>query len=1013
MKGFSLSLSLLFLIASSSIAQIRFEQQLPYSTDPQLRADFDALQDANSAIADVDNDGDMDVLLMGRVYSASFRITKLYLNDGKGNYLEVQNTPFTGIDQGACEFADIDGDGDQDLLIMGNTGSNPFRITRLYRNNGSGIFTLVNNTPFVGLIEGDISFGDIDGDNDLDLFITGGTFFGGGATSALYTNDGNGNFSTVSNTGIEDFFAAAHTFADIDGDNDLDLIIGGATQSAYRTRVYKNDGNGIFSIFNAGFLVGIHYGDVDVADLDGDGDLDLMTIGSTNNSPVCISYLNNGNGVFTQKSNPFQGMVYSNLSFLDFDSDGDLDVLVIGNYISNTTKLYRNNGSANFTLVNNTPFHNASAGGIEIFDADGDSDDDVVITGEIGSRLYLNQNGVFYEVTGSPFTALSHGTVILADVDNDQNIDLICNGDTHQKGYKKFYYKNNGSGVLTSQSPFNVSAVGSGDTEMADIDGDGDLDILISGRDNTGSYVCKMYKNNGSGGFNRVNSVPFPNFSEGKVRFGDIDGDSDQDLLIIGEDNNGNYLIQFYKNNGSGVFTQMSNAPNDVVRYGDADFADIDGDSDLDLLLIGQDQNFGLVSKLYKNNGLGVFTSTSTSISGARLSAIEFGDVDGDNDLDVMVTGTTPNTNTSSKLYLNNGTGVFTFSNQPFQAVYAGDIEMFDMDNDGDLDVFISGNSGSTNYGEVYENNGSGTFSPKPNAFIGGYIVGEASFGDTDNDGDLDLVTTGISNQGQFSTNLYLNECNTTAIHKVKACSSYTWINGVTYTSNVDTVQFTVAKSSFCDSIVTLDLEIYFPTVDTAHVQACNSFTWPFNNILYRNSGIYVDSVLSSVGCDSTIYLDLQIDTINASVGNKDDSLFALQTGISYQWLDCNNGYSLISGANQIGYAPTVSGSYAVQVNNNGCLDTSICQPVIITNLIDRSENSGISLFPNPVQENLFLELPKGKKSIWIYNSNGALIDQFETNDLRANYSMKNYINGIYLIKIKHAKGVFSQKLLR
>jgi predicted nucleotidyltransferase len=88
-----------------------------------------------------------------------------------GSFSEVTGTPFEGVAISSIAFADVDGDNDQDVLITGL--NNSFRISKLYTNDGMGNFSEMTGTPFEGVADGSIAFADVDGDNDQDVLITG------------------------------------------------------------------------------------------------------------------------------------------------------------------------------------------------------------------------------------------------------------------------------------------------------------------------------------------------------------------------------------------------------------------------------------------------------------------------------------------------------------------------------------------------------------------------------------------------------------------------------------------------------------------------------------------------------------------------------------------------------------------------------------------------------------------------------------------------------------------------
>ena len=155
---------------------------------------------------------------------------------------------FQKADVGAIDFADVDNDGDIDFMATGKgTPMQDPVLSTLYKNDGSGNFTEVLNTPFVDVFGGAIGFADIDNDNDLDLFITGNTH-GGWRSAELYTNDGTGDYSIVTGTPFEPNWGGDFAFADMDGDGDQDLIMTGINQDDDAlTKLYSNNGTGVFS----------------------------------------------------------------------------------------------------------------------------------------------------------------------------------------------------------------------------------------------------------------------------------------------------------------------------------------------------------------------------------------------------------------------------------------------------------------------------------------------------------------------------------------------------------------------------------------------------------------------------------------------------------------------------------------------------------------------------------------------------------------------------------------------
>ena len=348
---------------------------------------------ANSvAFADVDGDNDQDVIISG--WKNSARITNLFTNDGGGSFTEINSNQFEDIAAFSIAFADIDGDNDLDVLITGLNSSND-HLTKLYTNDGSGSFTEVFDTPFEGVIVSSIAFADVDGDNDIDVLITGLTdsFF---SIAKLYANDGTGSFTEITDTPFEGISFSSIAFADVDGDNDQDVLITGLANSfSHITKLYTNNGSGSYIEIIGTPFEGVRSGSIAFADIDGDNDQDVLITGQDSlETPISKLYTNDGGGSFTEiTDNPFEGVKFSSIAFADVDMDSDQDVLITGQNGSNApiSKLYTNDGSGSFTEIIGNSFEGALAGSIAFADVDGDNDQDVLITGQDSSETHISK----------------------------------------------------------------------------------------------------------------------------------------------------------------------------------------------------------------------------------------------------------------------------------------------------------------------------------------------------------------------------------------------------------------------------------------------------------------------------------------------------------------------------------------------------------------------------------------------------------------------------------------------
>ncbi len=193
------------------------------------------------------------------------------------------------------------------------------------------------------------------------------------------------------------------------------------------------------------------------------------------------------------------------------------------------------------------------------------------------------------------------------------------------------------------------------------------------------------------------------------------------------------------------------------------------------------------------------------------------------------------------------------------------------------------------------------------------------------------------------------------------------------------------------------------PILNGIDVQtACDSLLWIDGNTYYANNNTATFTVKNATNCDSTITLNLTINTVDNSITQVNDSLTANQTGASYQWLDCNNGYSEIIGEiNQL-YIATINGDYAVVVTFNGCTDTSICANILITS-INKINSSTINIFPNPANNVINISLGEVNVAFnfTLTSIDGKVVYQ-EKNviDKTTAIDISNYSKGVYFLKV-------------
>lgn len=291
----------------------------------------------SSASGDIDGDGDNDLLMVGLDPG---RQTALYLNDGFGDFTEV-TTPFLEASSSVTRFVDLDGDGDLDLFFSG-MGFNVQEFAHIYLNDGQGTFTLLPNPALPQFQGTGVAIGDVDGDDDPDLLLAvkdeNNTFL-----ADIFLNDGSGVFTAAGSNVFAPVEFAAIAFIDAEGDGDLDAIIAGTQQNGDpSTMLYLNDGTGNFSVDVTNAFIPLNASDVDVADTDGDGDMDILMSGTTAAFEArTILYLNDGTGLLTQlDATGLQNTFAGTNVIADLDNDGDQDLVILGSQMGGLPNIY-------------------------------------------------------------------------------------------------------------------------------------------------------------------------------------------------------------------------------------------------------------------------------------------------------------------------------------------------------------------------------------------------------------------------------------------------------------------------------------------------------------------------------------------------------------------------------------------------------------------------------------------------------------------------------------------------
>lgn len=364
-----------------------------------------------------------------------------------------------------------------------------------------------------------------------------------------------------------------------------------------------------------------------------------------------------GNGVFVDSGQRLLAVPTSSnsvdVALGDMDRDGDLDAFVAQTVIGlgvfpNNTELpgskadmvWRNNGTAVFSDTLQRLGTNRGTS-IALGDIDGDSQLDAISANIGGSELWRNASGVFTPAAQSPAIPElpDSQTIRLGDLDGDGDLDLFM---LHVLNISVWW--NQGATQFTDSGQRMATVSPYVWVELGDLDNDGDLDaFLVPGF----SDRKRVLFNNGSGVFSDSGAFGGESTSASRLALGDLDGDGDLDAYIarIGPD-------EIWLNDGRGFFTFSQALDNYATR--DVNLADVDADGDLDAAIV--QLQFGVQppinrSKIWFNNGNGIFTDRGVSLGDALFNgfAIAVDDLDADGDLDVFLAGSSQ----ASQVWLN------------------------------------------------------------------------------------------------------------------------------------------------------------------------------------------------------------------------------------------------------------------------------------------------------------------------------------------------------------------------
>jgi hypothetical protein len=519
---------------------------------------------------DIDGDGDPDVLSA----STDDKIDWYENTDGKGTY-GAPHVITTAIYGARSVYAcDIDGDGDTDVLSASGDDS---KVAWYENMDGNGTFGAQQIISTAFYLTDSVYACDLDGDGDHDVLSAAYD----GIIAWFENADGNGSFSapqviTTSANGARSVYAC-----DLDGDGDTDVL--SASYADDKIAWYENmDGNGSFGVPQV-LTPSVHGArSVYACDIDGDGDADVLSASYTD---AIIAWYKNtdGNGTFdAQQVITSEATRAESVYACDIDGDGDMDVLSALYRSKDDLAWYENTeGNGTFGAPQVIPSTDYGSS-VYACDIDGDGDLDVLSAFILDDIIawYENTDGNGSFSAEQVITTAADGakSVYACDIDGDGDMDVLSASYIDDK---IAWYKNiDGHGTFGGQQVITNSVNVAESVYASDIDGDGDMDVLsASGYDDKIAW----YENiNGQGAFSAEQIITTVADGAQSVYACDIDGDGDTDVLSA---SSMDAKIAWYENiDGNGTFGTQQVITTSADGAQSVYACDMDGDGDIDVL---------------------------------------------------------------------------------------------------------------------------------------------------------------------------------------------------------------------------------------------------------------------------------------------------------------------------------------------------------------------------------------------------------------------------------------------
>ena len=806
-------------------------------------------------IIDFDNDGDQDILFTESSNSGNDLV--LLRNANMTFSEEELITSSIGLPEW-FEPIDMENDGDYDFLIFPRDADAVLAI-----NNGDETFTINDFSDLVpsGQSGTNLNAADFNKDGFIDFVSLRSD------EAQVHVNDQDNTFTTFtlqnySNSGFSYGRKprGIYTF-DYDSDGDEDILVGESDNwSDANGVVFENDGSGAFTklnsvtIDNAYMTNLVHTADDDFipevfsSDFDMDEDMDLVTLTRGDND--LIVHYQNVDGTFNSDNNLnlHFGNYLQRLQVIDYDMDGDLDLLStqsdndsFDNGEKSKVTISVNNGTGSFAtrvILDNIPYvHKAAI----LTDWESDNKQDLIysngheifiqfdiITKET-SNLYSMYQAPGYDLS-APDLKLTENTLRLVDIDGDGDEDLAFHEEASSTDRIKWIENENLNSFATAE--FVVSGLPRINNGFAfgDLDGDGDLDFAWASDTETFTYLNDA--NTFTLDQTKTNSDGDPNGDEENIFVLDYDNDGDNDIIYYADDNRS---VFWYENtDGSGKLANEVSILNEI-GFSKIGIQDITNDGYVDFILSDPESPaFGEPDSLlfYINNQLGDFTIQKIELDARGNGDVVFGDMDANGTIDIILPTD------------------YSFDSKPdIEPVWVSTC----LNTASQIDRVVCG-SFTAPSGSVFSESG--------------------------------IYEDVIPNQYQCDSTITIN-LTVNPIYdeeqSVSICSGDSYIFGSQTLATAGQYTELFTSHAGCDSTVVLTLSVNPIFNETATATICDGESFTFGTQTLSTAGDFTEVFQSQAGCDSTVVLSLLVnsvfnETASATICEGDSYTFGTQS---------------------------------------------------------------------------------------------------------------------------------------